>query len=162
MQRLTPDRAQALVEYFSASAAPVTSAAFADVFKACLISNFKYTVLYFVLSLTVYTAWCSCIIPAVKGFTAGFTAVFLIKNYAAHGVAYTFLAILPSAVISLPVYLFASAVCINFAAGRRRRGEVGARAAFGIVPALTVIYTVMAVCSLYDAAIAPFIFKNLF
>ncbi len=161
MARLSDDKAQALVEYFSASAEGADST-FTEVFKSCLIVNFKYILLYFVLSLTVYTAWCCAAIPGIKGFAAGFTSVFLIKNYGAHGVVYALLAILPATVMVLPVYLFASAVCINFAAGRRKRGEAGARTAIGIVPALAVIYAAMGVCSLYDTVIVPFIFKNLF
>lgn len=112
--------------------------------------------------MTAYSAWCCAAIPAIKGFSAAFTSAFLIANYGAHGVAYVLLAIVPAAVLMFPLHFFTAVVCINFAASRRRSGDVGARAAMGIVPALTIIYTVMAVCSLYDAIISPVIFKNMF
>ncbi len=159
---LSADNAQSLVVHFSESAVDGVKATFTEVFKNCLISNLKYILIYFVLSMTAYSAWCCVTVPAVKGFAAGFTSSFLIANYAAHGVAYVLLAILPSALLVLPVHFFAAVVCINFATDRRKRGDIGARAAMGIVPALAIIFTVMAVCSLYDALISPFIFKNLF
>ncbi|MBQ6998872.1 MAG: stage II sporulation protein M [Clostridia bacterium] len=159
---LSADNAQSLVTYFSESAVDGAAATFTEVFKNCLISNLKYTVAYFVLSMTAYSAWCCVAVPAVKGFAAGFTSAFLIANYAAHGVAYVLLAILPSCLLILPMHFFAAVVCINFAADRRKRRDIGARAAMGIVPALAIIFAVMAVCSLYDALISPFIFKNLF
>lgn len=162
MMRLPADRAQALVAYFSESAAKGETVAFTRVFKSSLISNMKYLLLYFVLSLTVYSSWLCVAIPGYKGFAAGFTAVFLIRNYGAHGVAYTMLAIVPSTALIIPVYLFTSAVCINFATDRRKRGEVGARAALGMVPALMIVYAVMAVFSLYDVIVAPAIFRSLF
>lgn len=160
--RLPDDKARALVSYFSESAANGETATFAKVFKSCLLINMKYVMLYFLMSLTVYSSWLCPTVSGYKGFSVGFTSAFLIKNYGAHGVAYFMLAIIPAAVLAVPVHLFTSVVCINFAAGRRKRSEVGARAALGIVPALVIIYTVMVLCSLYDVIIAPVIFRNLF
>lgn len=155
------EKEQELVTYF-ASAAKGVNASFNSVLKVCLINNFKYIAVYFVMSLTVYSAWLCIAVVGAKGFVAGFTATFLIKNYGAHGVIYTLLAIAPATIIVLPVLLFASAVCINFAIERRKTGAMGMKPALGIVPALVVIYSVMAICSLYDVIIAPLVFKNLF
>ena len=159
---LAQEKAQSLVTYFSESVEQSTSVHFTEVFKNCLISNLKYILIYFILSMTVYSSWCCLGIVAVKGFAVGFTADFLIANYAAHGVAYVLLAILPSSLFILPLHFFAAIVCINFATDRHKRKDIGARAAMGIVPALIIIYTIMAVCSLYDSVISPLIFKNMF
>ncbi len=160
--RLTQEKAQSLVTYFSESVAQSTSVHFTEVFKNCLISNFKYILIYFILSMTVYSSWCCLGVVAAKGFAVGFTSDFLIANYAAHGVAYVLLAILPSSLLILPLHFFTAIVCINFATDRHKRKDIGARAAMGIVPAIVIIYTIMAVCSLYDAVISPLIFKNMF
>ncbi len=159
---LNQEKAQLLVNYFSDSVTDGKTAVFTEVFKNCLLSNMKYILVYFLFSTTVYISWACLLVGAAKGFATGFTSAFLILNYASNGVAYVLLAVVPSLLLVLPVHCFTASVCINFAADRHKRGDIGARAAMGIVPALLIIYTIMCVCSLFDAVISPLIFENMF
>ena len=157
--RMDIELCKELVDFFASSEKRNT---FSEVFKSCIISNAKYSLLYFILSATVYTVWFSIAISGIKGFFAGFTAAFLITNYAADGILYVLFAILPSAMILLPVYCFASSTCVNFALDKWRRGGKGLKETLKIVPALILIFLFMNFCSLYDAVVSTFVFKQLF
>lgn len=148
-----------LVEFFESSD---KSSTFSGVFKRCLAGNVKCVLLYFILSATVYTVWFSTVIAGAKGFFAGFTSAFLITNYAADGILYVLFAILPSALLFLPVYCLASSTCINFTLEKRKRGEKGMAETLKIVPALIFILLFMVFCSLYDVFISSFVFRQLF
>jgi len=161
---LPDENAQALTTYFSGFTTPGSDGdiEFTNILKSCMVANLKYMAVYFALSLTFYSAWLCMGVPAAKGFASGFTCAFLIKNYGFRGVIYSLISIAPSTAALLPVYLFAAIVCINFASQRRKRGEVGARSAVAVIPALAVIYCIMTVCSLFDVFISPVIFKYVF
>ena len=162
MSKLPPDDVSSLTSFFSSSAEQGRGAAFISVYKHCLLDNLKTIFIFFILSLTLYTCWLCFVIPLLKGFTSGFTAAFLVKNYGVHGLVYALLGIMPSSAIQVFVRVFSTVVCINFAGDRMRRRDLGARAAFGIMPSLAVVYCVMAIFSLYDALVAPALFKTLF
>lgn len=159
LMRMDIELCKELVDFFSSSE---KSSSFLEVFKSCIISNAKCVLIYFILSATIYTVWLGIAIPGVKGFFIGFTSAFLITNYAADGILYVVFAVLPSALIFLPVYCFASSTCINFALDKWRRGGKGLRETLKIVPALILIFLFMSCCSLYDAFISTFVFKQLF
>ncbi len=161
MKGIGAEKEGKLVSFF-AQAVKASEGNFASSYKSCLLTNLRYTAACFLLSLTVYTAWLTAAVSAVKGFTVGFTSAFLIKNYGINGVIYTLFAIAPSLLLMLPLLLFMAVVCINFASERRRTSSKGAGEAFKILPPLALIYCIMAVCSLYDGAIATLIFKSLF
>lgn len=162
MSKLPTEDVSSLAAFFTSSAEQGRGAAFVSVYKRCLLDNLKIIVVFFILSLTLYTCWLCYALPLLKGFTAGFTAMFLIKNYGVHGLVYTLLGILPSSLIQILVRVFATVVCINFSHDRMKRRDLGARAALGITPSLAVVYGIMAVFSLYDALVAPTLFKTLF
>lgn len=157
--RMDIELCKELVDFFASSE---KESSFSDVFKSCIISNAKCVLLYFVLSATIYTVWLSMLVAGVKGFFVGFTSAFLITNYAADGILYVLLATLPSAIIFLPVYCFASSTCVNFALDKWKRGGKGLRETLKIVPALILIFLFMNFCSLYDALVSTFVFKQLF
>ncbi len=159
---LSQETRQSLVSYFAGYSNISDDIPFAGVLKSCMQTNLKYIILYFLLSLTLYTSWACVLMPGVRGFSSGFAAAFLMGTEGGRGTAYTFLSIIPSVILSLPVYVFAAVVCINFAAERRKNGEVGARTAVRIIPALAIIYFVMAICGLFDVFITPVVFKLLF
>lgn len=135
---------------------------FISVLKSTLGTNLKYIAIFFVLSLTLPTSYGTLLLPGMRGFLCGFAASFLIGAEGGRGVGYTFLSILPSVVLNLPIYFFTAAVCINFAKERKSRGEVGARYAIRILPPLGVVYTIMALVGLFDVFITPVVFKLLF
>ena len=157
--RMDIELCKELVDFFSSSE---KSSSFVEVFKSCIISNAECVMIYFILSATIYTVWLSIAIPGIKGFFVGFTSAFLITNYAADGILYVLFAMLPSALIFLPVYCFASSTCINFALDKWRRAGKGLRETLKIVPALILIFLFMSFCSLYDAFVSTFVFKQLF
>ena len=161
MLRMNTDAEKVLVDYFM-SASKNADASFEASFKSCVMTNLKYILTFFVLSMTIYSSWLCVAVSGIKGFMAGFTATFLIKNYGTYGVIYTVLAIAPSTFIMIPVLLFGAVVCINFAADRRKNKAAGMKSALKIVVPLIIIYSAMTVCSLYDSIITPLIFKNLF
>ena len=162
VMRFTPEKLSGLVSFFSSSAEQGRTATFISVYKRCLIENFKCVFIFLILSFTSYTCWLCLGLSFIKGFSSGFTATFLIKNYGVHGVVYTLLGICPSMVLHVVVRLFAAVVCINFACDRIRSKALGARAALGVVPPLAVIWVIMCAFSLYDAFISPPLFKSLF
>lgn len=135
---------------------------FLSVLKSVLVTNLKYIAIYLVLSFTLPTSYGTLLIPGVKGFLAGFASSFLIGAEGIRGIGYTILSILPSAVLNLPIYIFASAVCINFADERRSRGELGAKYALRILPSLGAVYIIMAIGGLFDVFITPVVFRMLF
>ena len=162
--KLDGEKSGELVGYLSdfISVGDNENIAFGNVLKSCMLLNLKYICTYFFLSLTVYSAWLCPFVPGYRGFASGFTCTFIIKNYGFKGALYSLLSVIPSITLMFPVYVFTAVVCINFAAGRRKKGEAGIRSAAGIVPALAVIYCIMTVTSLFDAFISPVIFKYIF
>ena len=162
MTKLSPENSVNLTTFFSSSAEQGKTASFISVYKRCLVDNLKSILVFFILSLTLYTCWLCFALPFLKGFTSGFTIMFLISNYGVHGLVYALLGIFPSSVMNVFVRVFATVICINFSCDRMKRRDLGARAAFGITPPLAVVYCVMSVFSLYDALVAPALFKTLF
>lgn len=162
LSKLPTDKTESLTSFFSLSAEQGRNTTFISVYKRCLADNFKCSVIFLILSFTLYTCWLCLGLSFIKGFTAGFTSGFLIKNYGVHGLVYTLLGIVPSSLLHATIRIFAAVVCINFSCSRIKSRALGAREALGVVPPLLIVFCIMSVFSLYDALISPSLFKSLF
>lgn len=147
-----------LADYFSAAAAEAGGGFFGNL-KSCMLLHFKYLVAFALLSLSPYTACLSPAVCGLKGFSLGFSVTFLIKNYGGKGVLYGLLAVVPSAALTLPVYAFASIMCVKLSEEGRKSGGSYRR---DMLAALAMIYFLMLISSAYDCTVTPVIFKRFF
>ena len=88
---------------------------FASVFKNGVITNFKYSLALIISSMSVVFLPAAAFLIAFKGFSAGFTSMFLIKLYGLSGLGTSLTAVVIPLVFSLPggVYNFGAENSMN-------------------------------------------------
>lgn len=140
---------------------------FLGVLQICVGSNLKYVLFSLLLSLTVFTLPLHAALLGVKGFSIGFTVGFLIRLYQWRGVLYGFLAVLPSAALTVPICAMIAVLCVNHCMEARRNRERldfrEKRAAFWMLAVtLALSFALLCVASLADAFLSPLVIKLLF
>lgn len=138
---------------------------FVGIFKSSLQVSFWYVAVCFVASLSIYTVWLVYVALGIRGFSLGFTVGFMVGEIGVKGFFLVLAVVLPSCVITLPVYLLMSVVCVKCAVTRHRVREnyrENKRELKVFIVLMILIFALLILCSLIDTFLSPILVKYLF
>lgn len=104
-----------LTDYVNAFFLNGGNVSYFNVLKMCVSENFKLVFMCALCSMFIYTMPFCFLTAGFKGFTTGFTAGFILKNFSFKGALFLFSSVLPSTLFMLPLMLVMCAVCLRFA-----------------------------------------------
>ncbi len=138
---------------------------FAEIFKSSLCNSFLYVAFSFVSSLCIYTVFLVYVALGIRGFSLGFTVGFIVGKIGIKGIFLILAVVLPSCVISLPLYFFMSVICIRSAVTRHRVREnyrENKRELKVFIFLMLFVFVLLVLCSLIDTFLSPVLIKYLF
>ncbi len=138
---------------------------FARIFKNAFSNSFWYVLVCFISSLTVYTVFAVYLALGIRGFSLGFTVGFIVGEIGVKGFFLILAVVLPSCVVTLPLYLFMSVICVKCAVARHRVREnyrENKRELKVFIILMLLIFALLILCSLIDTFLSPMLIKYLF
>ena len=94
-----------------------------DIFKINLLSNFKFTLIIWLLGLTLVGMIIIPIMVGLKGITIGFTVGFLVKKFGVKGFTFALFGLLPYYLILLPGMIAICSISLSNANSNNIKGK---------------------------------------
>ena len=138
---------------------------FAKIFKNAFSISFWYVLVCFVVSLTVYTVFVVYLALGIRGFSLGFTVGFMLGKIGLKGFFLVLAVVLPSCVVTFPLYLFMSVTCVKCAFERHKVREnyrENKRELKAFIVLMFFILALLVLCSLIDTFLSPVLVKYMF
>lgn len=138
---------------------------FTKIFKNAFSNSFWYVLVCFVASLTVYTVFAVYMALGIRGFSLGFTVGFILGKIGVKGFFLVLAVVLPSCMVTLPLYLFMSVICVKCALARHRVREnyrENKKELKVFIFMMLLILALLVLCSLIDTFLSPVLVKYLF
>jgi len=134
------------------------------IFKNGVLTNFKYC-LFMSISSSLYILFpATLILIGFKGFSAGFTAMFVVRLFGTNGALASLVSVVFPLFLSLPALFIMFAECMKHQAVlfRRRKKLSSAKRAeilFYLILKILIIYIMLCAVSLLEAALSPICIK---
>lgn len=139
---------------------------FGAIFKNGLITNFKYTLFMCISSSFVVLLPVSLFLIGFKGFSAGFTSMFLIRLFGIKGVGASLFSVVLPLFLSLPPLSLMFVICLchpieSFKMRKRITSEEKGVMQLKHIGKMLVLYAVLCAISLFEAVLSPLCFNLL-
>ncbi len=135
---------------------------FAAIFKSGLLYNLKYVLLCTIVSLSIYTFFAVYLMLGLRGFSLGFTVGLILIERGANGMLFLILTVLPSCVLTLPLYLYMCVMCTRCAISRHRLREnyrERKRELKSFLIIMLFLFVALVVCGMIDTFLSPLVVK---
>ncbi len=137
---------------------------FTSVFTNGVVTNFKYSLALIISSMSVVFLPVSAFLIAFKGFSAGFTSMFLIKLYGLSGLGTSLTAVVIPLVFSLPVlfmmFVLSLYTPINIFTSRRQiSAEEKWKIQFSYIIKIFILFFLLCLVTIFEALVSPWCFS---
>lgn len=137
---------------------------FASVFKNGVITNFKYSLALIISSMSVVFLPAAAFLIAFKGFSAGFTSMFLIKLYGLSGLGTSLTAVVIPLVFSLPVLFMMFVLSLYtpisiFTSRRQISAEEKWKIQFSYIIKIFILFFLLCLINIFEALVSPWCFS---
>lgn len=153
---------ESIREYISSSLSSQNG--FLSVFKNGVITNFKYSMALIISAMSVIFIPFTLFLIAFKGFSAGFTSMFLIRLYGISGLGTSLTAVVIPLFFSLPVLfmMFVSSLYTPIYTFKKK-SEISAeekwKIQFSYIIKIFILFLLLCLVTVFEALVSPVCFS---